>query len=241
MLEKIAGINLVDKLRAILLMEADFNFANSLYFGKRTLEIANKQDLIKHDTFGSKNNSCPIEVPLCRLIFFDMVRQMKRNAALGSFDAQTCYDRIAHAFLSLVVQAVDTPQPLIVFMLKAIQNMKLYLRTRYGDSDRYYCSKDIRQPYQGAVQGNGAAPALWLLISSFILKYMDNGGYFLNIKSALTASQLIFTALMFVDDTDFPIYAESPHERISSIAHRQQATVNSWSHGLTVSGGSLKQ
>ena len=240
MLEKVAGINLVDKLRAILLMEADFNFANSLYFGKRTLEIANKQDLIKHDTFGSKNNSCPIEVPLCRLMFFDMVRQMKRNAALGSFDAQTCYDRIAHAFLSLVVQAVGTPQPLIVCMLKAIQNMKLYLRTGYGDSDRYYCSKDIRQPYQGAVQGNGAAPALWLLISSFILKYMDSGGYFLNIKSALTASQLIFTALMFVDDTDFPIYAESPHERISSIAHRQQDTVNSWSHGLTVSGGSLK-
>ena len=240
MLEKVAGVNLVDKLRAILLMEADFNFANSLYFGKRALDSANKQDLITHNTFGSKRNSCPIEVPICRLMFFDMVRQMKRNASLGSFDAQTCYDRIAHSFLSLVAQAVGTPQPLIVCMLKAIQNMKLYLRTGYGDSDRYYCSKDILQPYQGAVQGNGAAPTLWLLISSFLLKYMEGGGHFLNIKSALTATRLVFIALMFVDDTDFPIYAESPQESISSVAQRQQSTVNSWSHGLTVSGGSLK-
>ena len=73
-----------------------------------------------------------------------MIRQMKRNAALGSFDAQTCYDMIAHACVSLVVQVVGNPQPLIVCMLKAIQNMTSYLRTGYGDSDRYYCSKDIR-------------------------------------------------------------------------------------------------
>ena len=35
MLEKVAGIALVNKLRAILLMEADFNFHNKLVFGSR--------------------------------------------------------------------------------------------------------------------------------------------------------------------------------------------------------------
>jgi len=33
MLEKIAGIALVNKLRAILLMEADYNFHNKFLFG----------------------------------------------------------------------------------------------------------------------------------------------------------------------------------------------------------------
>jgi len=240
MLEKVAGVNLVDKLRAILLMEADFNFANALYFGKRTMEMAKKSDIITNDTFGSKQDSCPIEVPMCRMLFFDLVRQTRRNASLGSFDAQSCYDRIAHSFLSLVAQAVGTPQPLIITMLKAIQQMKLFLRTGYGDSDRHYCSTDKKRPYQGSVQGNGAAPCLWLLISSFLLRYMKQAGHFLNIRSAITATNLVYTALMFVDDSDFPIYAQSVTESIQSIAQRQQETVNSWSHGLRVSGGSLK-
>ena len=140
-------------------------------------------------------------------MFFDVVRQMKRNASLGLFYTKTYYDRITHSFLSLVAQAVETPQPLIVCMLKATQNMKVYLRIGNGDTDRYYCNKDILQPYQGVIQGNGAALTLWLLISSFLLKHMKGDGHFLNIKSVLTATRLVFIALMFVDDIDFSIYA----------------------------------
>ena len=87
MLEKLAGITLVDKLRAILLMEADFNFANSLYIGKRVMEVVTSLNVIPSDLFSSKKDSCPIEVPLCRLLFFDIIRQTTRNASLGSFDA----------------------------------------------------------------------------------------------------------------------------------------------------------
>ena len=46
MLEKIAGIALVNKLRAILLMEADFNFHNKLFFGNRMLDQARSNGII---------------------------------------------------------------------------------------------------------------------------------------------------------------------------------------------------
>ena len=45
---------------------------------------------------------------------------------------------------------------------------------------------------------------------------------------------------MFVDDSDFPLYVQAKHVTIESITYRQQDTVNSWSYGLAVSGGSLK-
>ena len=141
-------------------MKADFNFSNLLHIGKRAMETTTSLNIIPSDTFGSKKDSCPIEVPLCRLLFFDIRRQTKRNESLGSFDAQTCYDRIAHSFLSLVAQAIEITQLIIVCMLKESQNMKLYLRTGYGDSDRYYCSKDEDKPYQGVVQENTATPTL---------------------------------------------------------------------------------
>ena len=46
MLEKVAGIALVNKLRAILLIEADFNFHNKLIFGKRMLNQAQAEGVL---------------------------------------------------------------------------------------------------------------------------------------------------------------------------------------------------
>jgi hypothetical protein len=46
MLEKIADIALVNKLRAILLMEADFNMHNRIIFGNRMIHKAREEGLI---------------------------------------------------------------------------------------------------------------------------------------------------------------------------------------------------
>ena len=46
MLEKELGIKLITKLRAILLMEADFNFGNKHIYGVKMLETARKHDLM---------------------------------------------------------------------------------------------------------------------------------------------------------------------------------------------------
>ena len=46
MLEKVAGVFLVTKLRAILLKEGDFNFHNRLIFGKRMLALSRKNGLV---------------------------------------------------------------------------------------------------------------------------------------------------------------------------------------------------
>ena len=46
MLEKIFGRKLVSKLRAILLMEADFNSANKLVYGVNMLDNARKYKLM---------------------------------------------------------------------------------------------------------------------------------------------------------------------------------------------------
>ena len=46
MLENIAGLALVNKLRANLLMEADFNFHNKLILGKRIADTARSEGLI---------------------------------------------------------------------------------------------------------------------------------------------------------------------------------------------------
>ena len=56
MLEKLAGVILINKLREILLMEEDFNFMNKLIFGTRMLAITRSSDLIPVEAFGGTHN-----------------------------------------------------------------------------------------------------------------------------------------------------------------------------------------
>ena len=88
MIEKTPGCIKVEKLRVLLFMEADFNFANKVYIGKLTIAATNKSVIVK-EQFASKNNSY-VEVAFCRLLFFDIVRQKKYNATLESYDNAQC-------------------------------------------------------------------------------------------------------------------------------------------------------
>jgi hypothetical protein len=55
MLEKMFGVRLVSKLRAILLMEADFNAMNKAVYGVRMLDNARQYKLIPEEIFSKQN------------------------------------------------------------------------------------------------------------------------------------------------------------------------------------------
>ena len=56
LLEKVAGVALVHKLRAILLMEGDYNMHNRLIFGSRMMECAREAGLIPNEQFAEKES-----------------------------------------------------------------------------------------------------------------------------------------------------------------------------------------
>jgi hypothetical protein len=66
LLKKIAGIALVNKLRAILLFEADSNMFNSFVFGRRAMETARQHNLISD----GQDGAWP------RRLFADLSRQL---------------------------------------------------------------------------------------------------------------------------------------------------------------------
>ncbi len=57
MLEKMFGVRLVSKLRAILLMEADFNAMNKEVYGVRMLDNARRYKLIPEEIFSEQNST----------------------------------------------------------------------------------------------------------------------------------------------------------------------------------------
>ncbi len=56
MLEKTLGVILVTKLRAILLMEADFNLSNKIMYGIRMMNQAQKHNMMSKEIYSKKKN-----------------------------------------------------------------------------------------------------------------------------------------------------------------------------------------
>jgi len=143
MLEKTLRVTLVTKLRAILLMEADFNVTNKIVYGDRMINNARKHNLMPEEKISEKTRMAD-DGTLCKTLFYDITRQARMLAAIASVDASNCYDRIAHAIVSLVFQAFGVPTTAIETMLGAIENMKFYLHTGFGDSKSFTGGGDQR-------------------------------------------------------------------------------------------------
>jgi hypothetical protein len=74
MLKKMFIMHLVSKMRAILLMEADFNMMNKEVYGVLMLDEARKYKLIPEEIF-SKKNCTADDGGLAQTLFHDIVRQ----------------------------------------------------------------------------------------------------------------------------------------------------------------------
>ena len=238
MLEKIAGVVLVNKLRAILLMEGDFNFMNKLVFGSRMMKMALNSGLCPEETFSCKNKTSE-EAVLAKNLNYDLMRQLRHNGAMASVDATNCYDRVQHSFMALAFLAFGVPRSAIHTMLLAIQFMTFHLRTAYGDSDRTYGGSE-NDRYMGLCQGNGASPAGWFIVSVLLIEQQRRQGHVVTFDSPISKSIATMTALLFVDDTDIPCLGDTLDASPIDVTSKIQKSVRNWEGNLIVTGGALK-
>ena len=109
MLEKSPGNILVDKLWAILLMEADFNFANKLIIGSRMMWNAEDSHQTVKEALGGQHNHDTREVAVNRRITANVARQLVQPMAIASVDATQCFDSITHTPGALACRRLGTP------------------------------------------------------------------------------------------------------------------------------------
>ena len=74
MLEKKPGCKIIEKLRAILIMEADFNGVNKEIFGHRMLETVRQHQMMPEEIYSDKGKTAD-DATLAKNLFYDVVRQ----------------------------------------------------------------------------------------------------------------------------------------------------------------------
>ena len=238
MIEKMKGVIRVDKLRALLLMEADFNSLNKLIFSSRMIKLSEQHKRMPEELFGSRKKLSAILVAVNRRLVTDTFRQKRRSGAIAGVDAAQCYDRIVHSLSILLCQKEGVPLSSLMMMFGVIQSMSYFIRTTFGDSSTSYGGKqDI--PFQGSCQGNGASPAIWLIISMYLVLLMKEEGHTTTITSPLSGIALVLIGFLFVDDTDLVVLA-TKNESDTAVYSRLQASITYWNGILRVTGGALK-
>jgi hypothetical protein len=79
LLEKVAGNNFIHKLRAICLLEADFNWINKIIFAKQMIGLALANNLIPGKCFSRKGSNC-INAVMTKVFICDESRIHHHNA-----------------------------------------------------------------------------------------------------------------------------------------------------------------
>ncbi len=235
---KMFGVRLVSKLRAILLMEADFNAMNKEAYGVWMLKEARKYKLIPEEIFSEKNHMAD-NSGLAKTLFYDVVWQTQSSAAIASVNASYCYDMIAHAMASLIFQSFGVKATTVAVMLEMIQEMKFFLRTANGDSNDFTRSS-IEIKMQGLGQGNRVSPFGWCVISIMILRAHGAKGHGAQLIAPMSQVRRSLSAILYVDDMDLLHLNMEGDESVQEVQLALQQSIENWGKLLITMGGSLK-
>jgi len=238
LLEKVAGNIYIEKMRAICLLEADYNWLNKLVFAKRMMSRAREEGIVPLEQF-AKSGCQAAEGVLATGFFCDIARALHRTAAVESVDLANCYDAVAHPIANLALQSFKVRATMVAMMLSVLQTMKFYLRTGFGQSTTSYGgTKD--DPTMGLAQGNGAAPPGFLAVSTLMIDVYKRLGHGVNFTSAWSGDAFYLAAILYVDDSDLlHMSLEDLPEDEEFLDLVQRATFD-WGGLVQATGGSLK-
>jgi hypothetical protein len=233
LIPKKANSNKVTELRTICLLAADWNFGNKL-LSSRIMYHAEQHGTIAPEQYGSRKGKSSIQHATNKALLFDIQRQRKENSTLMILDAEACYDRIPLHIAALCLRRQGLPLSAIKYMFSPIYGMKHNIRTSFGESSQSYRSPDHR--LHGILQGNGAGPCIWVMVSTPLLDHLRATGHGIQVQRLGYRTSLLVPAFAFVDDVD----VVEKSLRIPRPLNRSQSSLTTWSTDLNAIGGNLK-
>ena len=238
MLLKKEGVFQVDKLRTIVLFEADFNYMNK-FIGRTVMQTAEKNGTLAEEQYGSRAGRKAIDQAINKRLYFDILRQHQINGAICSNDAASCYDRIVHSMSALAMRSQGISAPAMTAMFSTLQRMEHRVRTAHGISAQHYNSEKWVLPSHGVGQGNGAGPAIWAVVSTAIVESTRRCTEGTTLVSPISQTPTKFVGFSFVDDSDLTVANTAKRWSTGQLTAILQNAVTAWEEALRVTGGSL--
>ena len=235
MLLKSPEVYLLQKLRTIVLYEADFNHENKR-LGRDSMKLALAKDQISDEQFSRPGRSAQ-DNALSKRLVFDYFRFKKRPFGMCACDLKSCYDRVVHTAASLALQRVGIPLSKIRCMFGTIQKLVHRIRTAFGLSKRTFggLSSKYAKPPQGMGQGNGAGPSIWSILSSTVFDQLHAHGFSTPFCYSLSMGLYQLCGFSYVDDCDLIADGEDATE----VHQKLCRMLDLWDELMEVNGAAI--
>ena len=240
MIEKDPGRPHINRLRVIHLYEADYNLMLKILWARRLTWNAHS----KHALHPAQAGSCPGRRAIDTVTYKEQkylyARLTRTPIATMDNDAKSCYDRILCNLAMLVSQYHGMPKNACAMQAATLKHTKFHLRSALGISKQHY-QHTRNEPIYGSGQGSSSSPALWLLISSTLMKCFDQltpGMTMYPIQNK--AEQLHSNIDGFVDDTSLFVNLTKNQTRPQQLLESLESITQGWSDLLYASGGKLE-
>ena len=240
LLEKVFGVRLITKLRAICLLEADFNWLNKLIFAHRLEQHCRKHDIIPAEQF-AKSKSCCEEAALTKNLVLDTNRILHNSMAIVGADLDQCFDRGNGAVAGIASRAHGVSKKSTHLMLSTMQLMQYFVKSGFGVSKEPAFGGSPDDILMGFGQGSGAAPHGMRNIVTLAINAYKRLGHGMNTRYSISDRIFMLAALLYVDDTDklhwSDIYGISDEEFLADV----QSATTDWGMLIQATGGAIKQ
>jgi len=143
-------------------------------------------ELLADEQYGSCQHKAAVLQCLNKGLFYNLIRQWRRLAALCSNNVKSCYEQITLLVAVLSLCWLGTPLPTAQSMMKALHRMNHHIRMMYGDSQQSASRKTWNKPIAGISQGNGTGPSIWAAVSSPMFNIMCQHGFFALMRGAIS-------------------------------------------------------
>jgi hypothetical protein len=144
-LEKILGKPYINKLRVIVLLEFDMNTHFTITIGRQMIWNAEDNHLLDDiPQYSNRSGKSAISAVLLKRLTYDILHQLRKNAAALNSDAAGAFDRMIPSFGMICIRRLGVPRKIIDLKLQVLRQTRLAAvqrsvdrgkkpeRTRYG-------------------------------------------------------------------------------------------------------------
>jgi hypothetical protein len=240
MIQKIPGVNRINKLRVIHLYEADYNLLLKLMWARKGVWHLCDHDAIHDGQAGSRPGKRAIDVILQKEMKYLYAALTRTPLGTIDNDATSCYDRIVCSLAIGICIFYGIPINYCRSLAETLKESVFRVRTALGDSKATYQHSDST-PIHGSGQGSCVSPALWLMQSSFIMEVMEEIAHGMKIVSVDgSEAPLVQMQEGFVDDISNYANNDFKDTCIHNLHSTLQEDGRKWVGMLEGTGGKLE-
>jgi hypothetical protein len=239
MIEKIPGTPRLDKLRVIHIIESDFNLWMGIVWGRRLIHQAEDLELLEDEQSGSRPGRKCQDVVIFKHMTYSINRMSRTDCITFDNDAKSCFDRIVMVCASLITQRYGMDTSVIELVIKTLSQIKYFAKTYCGISEVPYQVSESHGVH-GPGQGGRASPAIWTIISCFLLQCMRENTAGATLESPY-GQQLRQVSTGFVDDiTHWCCTMGRTTIPPKTLLHEMSHSAQLWEQLLHLTGGKLE-